>query len=83
MRNVINDNFVEIVRTIKIYANNSEALAIAKYGNFRKNSKQLEVQYHVHENVKCFWNCSIQIQILLIFSLRKIKFTQFREMLKQ
>lgn len=38
-------------KAIKIYEDNSGAVAIAKFGNFTKNSKHIEVQYHyVNEN---------------------------------
>ena len=40
----LNDN------PVKIYDDNSGAISIARYGNFTKNSKHIEVQYHyVHE----------------------------------
>ncbi len=39
------------MKPIKIYEDNSGALLIAKYGNFTKNSKHIEVQYHyINEN---------------------------------
>lgn len=42
---------LELKDPIKIYEDNSGALAIAKYDNFTKNSKYVEVQYYyVHEN---------------------------------
>ena len=37
---------VKFERPIKLYEDNSGAIAIAKYGNFTKNSKHIEVQYH-------------------------------------
>ncbi|KAJ8706101.1 hypothetical protein PYW07_010878 [Mythimna separata] len=88
-KNVISDMFIRICRPIKIYEDNSGALAIAKYGNFTKNSKHIEVQYHyVHENYK---NKVIEIvkidsdsnvADILTKSLGKIKFLKFREKLK-
>lgn len=38
---------------MKIYVDNSDAIATAKYGNFTKISKHIEVQYHyINENYK-------------------------------
>ena len=87
IRNVVNDVFVETIPPIKIFEDNSGALAIAKYGNFTKNSKHIEVQYHyVHENVrnKIIEIVKIDSDIDSDFtkSLGKVKFTKFREMLK-
>jgi hypothetical protein len=44
---------VRIDKPIKIYKDNSETINIAKYGNFTKNSKYIEIHYHyVHEYVE-------------------------------
>ena len=44
---------IEIKEPIKIYEDNSGAINIANNGNFTKNSKHIEIQYHfVHESVK-------------------------------
>lgn len=85
---LINDVFTKICKPIKIYEDNSGALAIANYGNFTKNSKHIEVHYHfVHENVK---QGSIEVvkiesenNIADIFTkvLGNVKFIKFREML--
>ena len=41
-----------MTKPIDIYEDNSGAIEIAKYGNFTKNSKYIEVHYHfVHEHV--------------------------------
>jgi hypothetical protein len=89
LKNVVNDIFVKIVQPIKVYEDNSGALAIAKFGNFTKNSKHIEVQYHyVHESVKAGVIVVIKIDsdsnIADIFtkSLGKIKFIKLRELLK-
>ena len=38
---------------IKVYEDNSGVISIAKYGNFTKNSKHIEIHYHfVHDHVK-------------------------------
>ena len=88
LRNVVNDVSVEIVQLLKILEDNSGALTIAKYGNFTKISKHIEVQYHyVNENVKNKITEIIKIDsdsnIADIFtkSLGKIIFTKFRKML--
>lgn len=42
-----------LVKSTDVYEDNSGAIDIAKYGNFTKNSKHIEVHYHyVHKNVK-------------------------------
>ena len=44
---------VEIEGPVKIYEDNSGAISIAKNGNFTKNSKHIEVQFHyVNEYVE-------------------------------
>ncbi len=47
LRNLLIDSFnLKIEKPVKIYEDNSGAVAIAKFGNFTKNSKHIEVQYH-------------------------------------
>lgn len=47
IRNLCNKMFgINIKKPVKIYEDNSGAEAIAKFGNFTKNSKHIEVQYH-------------------------------------
>ena len=47
---LINVN-VEIKKPVNVYEDNSGAVIIAKYGNFTKRSKYIEVHYHfVNEN---------------------------------
>lgn len=89
LKNVISDMFIKICKPIKMYEDNSGALAIAKYGNFTKNSKHIEVQYHyVHENYKnkvieiVKINSDSNIADILTKPLGKLKFLKFREMLK-
>ena len=50
--NLLVESFnLDLDKPIKMYEDNSGAVAIAKYGNFTKNSKHVEVQYHyVNEN---------------------------------
>lgn len=44
---------VNLIKPIDVYEDNSGALNIAKYGNFTKNSKHVEIHYHyVNEYVK-------------------------------
>lgn len=52
IRNMLIQTFkIDIKEPIKIFEDNSGALTIAKYGNFTKNSKHIEVQFHyVNEN---------------------------------
>lgn len=52
VRNLLIESFdVIFCDPIKLYEDNSGAIAIAKYGNFTKNSKHIEVQYHyINEN---------------------------------
>ncbi|CAH2097573.1 unnamed protein product [Euphydryas editha] len=85
---LINDIFVEVCRPVKIYEDNSGAVAISKYGNFTKNSKHIEVHYHfIHENVKQ-GNIEVvkiesenNIADILTKALGNVKFIKFREML--
>lgn len=43
--------YVKFDSPIKMYEDNSGALTIAKFGNYTKNSKHIEVQYHfVNQN---------------------------------
>jgi len=44
--NLLIDFQANVTRWIKIYEDNSGAVAIAKFGNFIKNSKHIEVHYH-------------------------------------
>lgn len=72
-----------------MYEDNSGAVAIAKFGNFTKNSKHIEVQYHyVNEN---FENGIINIikidsksnlADMLTKSLNKEKFIKNRKALR-
>lgn len=52
VRNLLCESFdIKLCKPIKIYEDNSGAIAIAKYGNFTKKSKHIEVQYHnINEN---------------------------------
>ncbi|KYN07833.1 Copia protein [Cyphomyrmex costatus] len=52
IKNLLSETFdVELEKPINIYEDNSSAIAIAKFGNFTKNSKHIEVQYHfINEN---------------------------------
>lgn len=47
IRNLLIESFdVKLCDPIKLYVDNSGAISIAKFGNFTKNSKHIEVQYH-------------------------------------
>lgn len=52
IRNLLSESFdIKFCEPIKFYEDNSGAIAIAKFGNFTKNSKHIEVQYHyINEN---------------------------------
>lgn len=83
--NILN---VKLVKPINIYEDNSGALNIAKYGNFTKNSKHIEVHYHyVHEYVKegiidvIKVNSDDNIADIFTKSLSREKFEKFRSML--
>lgn len=75
--------------SIKMYEDNSGAVAIAKNGNFSKRAKHIEVQYHlVHEyyvkQIIDIIKIGTDDNIADIFtkSLGKQKFYKFRELLK-
>lgn len=86
IRNLLSESFdVKFCKPIKLYEDNSGAIAIAKYGNFTKNSKHIEVQYHyINENyekkiidiVKIDTN--FNVADMLTKSLDKIKFLKNR-----
>ena len=44
--NLLKDFKIKIEKPVKIYEDNSGAIAIAKFGNLTKNSKYIEVHYH-------------------------------------
>jgi len=51
--NLLKNFQANVTRPINVFEDNSEAIAIAKFGSFTKNSKHIEVHYHfVHECVE-------------------------------
>lgn len=47
VKNICNEAFnLKISSPIKVYEDNSRAVAIAKFRNFTKNSKHIEIQFH-------------------------------------
>ena len=89
IENLLKDFQVNVARPINVYENNSGAVAIAKFGNFTKNSKHIEVHYHfVHECVEEGMIDIIKIESenniadILTKSLGRINFEKFRTMLK-
>jgi len=51
--NLLKDFQANVTRPINVYEDNSGAVAIAKFGNFTKNSEHIDVHYHfVHECVE-------------------------------
>lgn len=88
MKDILEDFNEYIENPIKIFEDNSGALSIAKYGNFTKNSKFIEVHYHfVNENymkgVIDVVKVDTEQNLADIFtkSLSKDKFERFRNML--
>ena len=89
IKKLLKDFKITIETPIKIYEDNSGAIAIAKYGNLTKNSKYIEVHYHfVNE---CYESKEIDIikvdsenniADILTKALRKNKFEKFRSLLK-
>lgn len=90
IRNMLNEAFnIRLSKPVKVYEDNSGALSIAKYGNFSKNSRHIEVQYHfVNDNYVRGKIDVIKIEsennIADIFtkSLCRDKFDNFRNLLK-
>jgi len=86
--NLLKEFNVKIKKPINVYEDNSGAITIAKFGNFTKNSKYIEVHYHfVHE---CYEKGIIDIvkvdsenniADILTKSLGKNKFERFRTIL--
>ena len=80
---------INIEKPIKIYEDNSDAIAISKFGNMTKNSKHIEVQYYyINEYYKKDIINILKIEsennLADIFtkSLCKIKFEKFRKLLR-
>jgi hypothetical protein len=70
---------------VKIYEDNSGVISIAKYGNFTKNSKHIEIHYHyvhdyIKENIITVLKINTDENIADIFTkaLCKDKFERFR-----
>ena len=79
---------VRLIKTIDVYEDNAGAINIAKYGNFTKNSKHIEVHYHyVHECVRdkvinvIKVNSDDNIADMFTKALCREKFERFRCML--
>ena len=89
IKNLISEMFNEkFARRINIYEDNSGAIAIAKFGNYTKNSKHIQVQYHYvneyYENetidiIKI--NSELNLADMLTKSLNREKFTKNRKAL--
>ena len=90
IRNLLCKSFnVKFNKPIKMFEDNSGAIAMAKFGNFTKNSKHIEVQYHyINENyengiidvVKI--DSKFNLADMLTKSLDKTKFLQNRKALR-
>lgn len=89
VNDMLNEAFdVKLSKPVNIYEDNIGAVIIAKYSNFTKNSKYIEVAYHfVNENYENNKIDLVKVEtennIADIFtkSLCKAKFERFREML--
>jgi hypothetical protein len=89
IKDLLKDAFnININERIKIYEDNSGAVAIGKFGNFTKNSKHIEVQHHyVNENYEKGVIDIIKIETeknvadILTKSLSKEKFVKLRNLL--
>ena len=89
IRNLLSQSLdVNLEIPVRMYEDNSGAVAIAKFGNFTKNSKHIEVQYHYvngnYENgiidiVKIDSICNLAD--MLTKSLDKTKFVNNRKAL--
>jgi len=89
IRGILKSFNINLREPTKIYEDNSGALIIAKNGNFTKNSKHIEVQYHyVNENYLSKIIDIIKIETnkniadILTKALDRQKLTKFREMLQ-
>ena len=90
IKNLLTESFdIKFDKAIKINEDNTGAIAIAKYGNFTKNSKHIEVQYHyINENyekgiidiIKVDSNSNLAD--MLTKSLDKTRFTKTRNELR-
>ena len=86
IKNLLCESFdVNFEKAIKMYEDNSGAIAIAKYGNFTKNSRHIEVQYHfINENYEnglidiIKIDSSLNLADMLTKSLEKTKFLKNR-----
>lgn len=89
-RNLLSETFdIEFIKPIRIYEDNSGAVAIAKFRNFTKNSKHIEVQYHyINENYEKGIIDIVKIESsknladMLTKSLDKVKFVNNRNGVK-
>jgi len=87
--NLLKDLGETINQPIKIYEDNTGAIALAKYGNLTKNSKYIEVHSHyIHENYNLGIIDIIKINTddnladIFTKSLGSTKFKKFRNLLK-
>lgn len=88
VREILKTFNLNLDNPVQIYEDNSGAVAITKYGNYTKNSKHIEIQYHfVHENyltkvidvIKI--NTEENIADILTKALGKRKFIYLRDLL--
>ena len=88
IKDLLNSFKVKIEKPINIYEDNSDAVSIAKYVNFTKKSKYIEVHYHfvnknyekgVIEIVKV--NSEKNVADILTHVLGRVRFEKFRSLL--
>lgn len=87
---MLNDVFdLNIIKPVKIYEDNNGAIAIGKFGNFTKNSKHIEIQYHfINENYQSGNIDIVKIDTrknladLLTKSLDRKKFIEIRKAIR-
>jgi len=89
IRGILKSFNINLREPTKVYEDNTGALIKAKNGNFTKNSKHIEVQYHyVNENYLSKTIDIIKIETennvgdILTKALDKQKLIKFRKMLK-
>jgi len=79
---------IKSTKPLRVYEDNDGAVKIANKGNFTKNSKSIEIQYHfVHESVKeglvevCKTDTENNIADIFTKALCREKFEKFRDLL--
>ena len=89
VKKLLKNSKITIDRPIKIYEDNSGAIAISKFGNLAKNSKYIEVHFHFanesYENKEIDTirvDSENNVPDILTKALGRNKFENFRLLLK-